>query len=83
VNVSESLLMPRQANALWREVAQGGRDRPLRGGRRRLRMLLDREDTAVPGVERTPGPSRISGVWNMETSPGSGPCKNGGLAGRS
>ncbi len=30
-------------------------------------MLLDRVDTAVPGVERTASPSRISGVWNMET----------------
>ena len=46
-------------------------------------MLLDRVGTAVPGVERTPGPSRVSCVRNMETSPGSGPCKNGGLVGRS
>ncbi len=46
-------------------------------------MLLDRVDTAVPGVERTPSPSRISCVRNMETSPGSGSCKNGGLVGRS
>jgi hypothetical protein len=46
-------------------------------------MLLDRADTAVPGVERTASPSRISGVWNMETSPGSGSCRNGGLVGRS
>ena len=38
-------------------------------------MLPGRVGTAVPGVERTPGPSRISRVWNMETSPGSGPCK--------
>ncbi len=46
-------------------------------------MLLDRVDTAVPGVERTPSPSRISRVWNMETSLGSGRCKNGGPVGRS
>jgi hypothetical protein len=46
-------------------------------------MLLGRVDTAVPGVERTPSPSRISCVWNMETSPGSGLCRNGGLVGRS
>jgi hypothetical protein len=30
-------------------------------------MLLDRVGTAVPGVERTPGPSRVSRVRNMET----------------
>jgi len=30
-------------------------------------MLLGRVGTAVPGVERTPGPSRVSRVRNMET----------------
>jgi hypothetical protein len=46
-------------------------------------MLPGRVGTAVPGVERTPGPSRISRVRNMETSPGSGLCKNGGPVSRS
>ncbi len=46
-------------------------------------MLLGCVDTAVPGVERTPSPSRISRVQNMETSPGSGPCKDGGPVSRS
>ena len=32
-------------------------------------MLLGRVGTAVPGVERTPGPSRVSRVRNMETLP--------------
>jgi hypothetical protein len=34
-------------------------------------MLFGRVDTAVPGVERTASPSRISRVRNMETWSGS------------
>lgn len=35
-------------------------------------LVFDRLDTVIPGVERTPNPSRFSCVWNAETLPGSG-----------
>ncbi len=43
------------------------RDRPLEGGMRRSVRLTGREGTAVPGVKRAPGPSRVLRVRNMET----------------
>src|SRR5262249_21712145 len=43
------------------------RDRPMKGGMRRSGRLADREGTAVPGVKRAPGPSRVSRVRNVET----------------
>ena len=49
---------------------RGGRDRPLRGGRRRPRISWP-VGTVVPGVERAPGPVRVSCVRNVETSSGS------------
>src|SRR6266508_2335545 len=52
---------------------RGDRDRPLQGGRRRLSSALGRGDTAVPGVQRTPCPSRVSHVRNMGTSSRSTP----------
>ncbi len=45
----------------------GGRDRPLRGGRRRPRTARWPVSTAVPGVKRAPGPVRVSCVRNVET----------------
>ena len=46
-------------------------------------MLFGRVDTAVPGVERTASPSRISRVRNMETWSGSSGPVAGRLVGRS
>ena len=40
---------------------------PLKCRRRRSRTSLDRVDTVVSGVQRTPSPSRFSCVWNTET----------------
>src|SRR6266508_2870586 len=57
---------------------RGDRDRPLQGGRRRLSSALGRGDTAVPGVQRTPYPSRVSHVRNMGTSSRSTPSVVGG-----
>ena len=50
---------------------------PLKCGRRRSRTSLDRVDTVVSGVQRTPGPSRFSCVWNTETPSGSGALSGG------
>src|SRR6266581_5987608 len=48
---------------------RGGRDQPLRGGRRRPRMPRRPVSTAVPGVQRAPGPVWVSRVRNVETVP--------------
>src|SRR5260370_24081105 len=45
----------------------GDRDRRLKGGRRRLGKTRWPLDTAVPGVERAPGPARVLRVRNVET----------------
>ena len=73
VNNSEPLLMPRNHHILGRVAVRGDRDRPLRCGRRRPGTITGRADTAVPGVQRAPGTSRVSCVRNMETSSGSVP----------
>src|SRR6201993_1879137 len=44
---------------------------PLEGGRRRPRIVRGRVDTAVPGVQGAPNPSRVSCVRNTETPSGS------------
>ncbi|GAA5117035.1 hypothetical protein GCM10025762_32620 [Haloechinothrix salitolerans] len=44
---------------------------PLECGKRRPKRWFGRVGTAVPGVERTPSPSRFSYMWNMETPLGS------------
>jgi len=41
-------------------------------------MCVGRENTAVPGVERAPKPSRVSRVRNMETPSWSGAPKRAG-----
>jgi len=41
-------------------------------------MCGDRVNTAVPGVERAPMPSRVSRVWNMETPSWSDPPMRAG-----
>lgn len=41
-------------------------------------MLLGRVDTAVPGVERTANPSRVSRVWNTETLSGASRAETAG-----
>ena len=50
-------------------MCRGDRDRPLQGGRRRLRKTRWPMNTAVLGVERASGPVRVSRVWNVETLP--------------
>jgi hypothetical protein len=45
----------------------------LRSGRRRSGTTLGRVDTAALGVQRTPYPSLVSCVWNVETLLGSVP----------
>jgi len=47
------------------------RDRSLEGGRRRPRMRRWPAGTAVPGVERAPGPVRVLRVRKVETLSGS------------
>ncbi len=47
---------------------------PLKCGRRRSGIVPGRVDTAVPGVQKAPGPSRVSYVRYPETPSGSGPA---------
>ncbi len=61
VNICEPSVMPRESKPRRRVVVLGHRDRPLKGGVRRLVNPANRVGTAGSGVQGAPNPAASRG----------------------
>ena len=61
VNICEPSVMPHESKPRRWVVVLGYRDRPLKGGVRRLVSPADRVGIAVPKVQRAPNPAASRG----------------------